>query len=85
MSDGGLTLTSDAPFKHVLLVRPTPQGHLGRHLEHTTELCCFEAVAASKVRFEHAEPRMVGEILGKGTHQEHPDYSMRLLRIILWK
>ena len=65
MSDGGLTLTSDAPFKHVLLVRPTPQGHLGRHLEHTTEMCCFEALAASKVRFEDAEPRMVGEILGK--------------------
>jgi hypothetical protein len=80
VSDGGLTLTSDAPFKHVLLVRPTPQGHLGRHLEHTTELCCFEAVAASKVKFEDAEPRMVGEILGKGTYQEHPDYSMRLLR-----
>lgn len=58
MSDGGLTLTSDAPFKHVLLVRPTPQGHLGRHLEHTTELYCFE----------DAEPRMGGEILGKKGH-----------------
>lgn len=60
-------------------MRPTPQGHLGRHLEHTTGPCCFEAVGASKVRFENAEPRMVGEILGK-----EPIRSIRIVPCVFF-